>query len=326
MDNTLVSNAETARLVELEGTIERGMRTFVDVGSALLEIRDSRLYRTTHGTFEDYCRERWGWERRHAYRMIDAAQATENVSNWTQIAPATESQARPLTALEPEQQREAWQRAVETAPNGKVTAAHVQGVVDEYQSEYDFNREQIIEANRQGASIEVPPKMAHVSHNSGNNEWYTPKEYVDAARSVMGGIDCDPASSEIANRTVQARTYYTAEEDGLAYEWNGRVWMNPPYAQPLVAQFCEALVAQYGKTVTEACVLVNNATDTGWFHTLLDIANAVCFLRGRVRFIDMEGKPSGAPLQGQAIVYCGPNVTTFEEWFGWFGTVLYAEA
>jgi hypothetical protein len=62
----------------------------------------------------------------HAHRLIEAAQVVENVSNWTQTAPATESQARPLTVLPPEAQREVWQAAVETAPNGKVTAAHVQ--------------------------------------------------------------------------------------------------------------------------------------------------------------------------------------------------------
>lgn len=125
----LLSSGETAQLAQHEAIIERGLKTFVDVGAALLAIRDARLYRAQYGTFEDYCRERWGWERRHAYRLMDAAQAVENVSNWTQTIPVTESQARPLTALLPETQPIAWQRAVETAPNGKVTAAHVQAVV-----------------------------------------------------------------------------------------------------------------------------------------------------------------------------------------------------
>jgi protein gp37 len=132
--NEVITVAESQRLEVLESVIDAGMQTFVHVGNALLEIRDSRLYRTSHGTFEDYCRERWSMERRHAYRLIDAAQVVENVSNWTQI-PVTESQARPLTVLEPEQQREVWQRAVETATNGKVTAAHVQAVVNEYRKQ-----------------------------------------------------------------------------------------------------------------------------------------------------------------------------------------------
>ncbi len=121
---------EQVRLIHLENAIEVGLRTFVDVGNALLEIRDARLYRLNYATFEDYCRERWGFTRMHASRLIGAAEVVANVTNWLQIdPPTTESQARPLTVLEPEQQREAWQRAVETAPDGKVTAAHVESVV-----------------------------------------------------------------------------------------------------------------------------------------------------------------------------------------------------
>lgn len=92
---------EVDRKAQLEATIERGMQTFVEVGLALMEIRDGRLYRAEYGTFEEYCQERWGWERRHAYRLIDAAAAVENVSNWTQNqVPANEAQARPLTSLQ----------------------------------------------------------------------------------------------------------------------------------------------------------------------------------------------------------------------------------
>ena len=60
-----------------------------------------------------------------ASQLIAAAEVVGNVNNCLQI-PATESQARPLTALPPDAQREVWAAAVETAPNGKVTAAHVQ--------------------------------------------------------------------------------------------------------------------------------------------------------------------------------------------------------
>jgi hypothetical protein len=69
------------RLSELETTIERGLKTFVEVGNALAEIRDSRLYRESYATFEDYCRERWGMSKRHAVSCIAAAVN----QNWDQL-------------------------------------------------------------------------------------------------------------------------------------------------------------------------------------------------------------------------------------------------
>lgn len=121
---------ETTRLAELETIIERGLATFIDVGNALLAIRDARLYRQTHGTFEDYCRERWGMSRIRAHQLIEAAEVSTNLLTMVNT-PVNERQIRPLAKLEPEQQREAWQRVIDTAPNGRVTAAHVQAVVDD---------------------------------------------------------------------------------------------------------------------------------------------------------------------------------------------------
>lgn len=298
---TAITDAETSRLAECEAVIERGLKTFVDVGNALLEIRDSRLYRAEFGTFEDYCQERWGFTRDYAKKIMRAADVIENLQNNTIVSflPATESQARPLTPLAPEQQREAWTRAVETAPEGKITAAHVQAVVDEIQNK------------------------PHVSFNSGNNEWYTPAEYIEAARRVMGEIDLDPASSEVANQTVRARVYFTAEDDGLRFSWDGRVWMNPPYSGDLIGKFTEKLAVHFiNGEITEAIVLVNNATETAWFQTMLECASAICLLRRRVKFIDAEGNPSGAPLQGQAILYFGDNPLGFYREFEQFGSVL----
>lgn len=167
--------------------------------------------------------------------------------------------------------------------------------------------------------IEGQGGSAHVSHNSGENEWYTPSEFIEAARKAMGSIDCDPASSVLANETVKAATFYAAAEDGLKQQWRGNVWMNPPYAQPLIAQFSETLIENIRSGATaQACVLVNNATETAWFQTLLQAASAVCFVKGRVRFLDTEGKP-GAPLQGQMVLYIGDCPARFVTNFLCFG-------
>jgi hypothetical protein len=167
-------------------------------------------------------------------------------------------------------------------------------------------------------------KKAHVANNSGNNEWYTPADYIALAREVMGGIDTDPATSEIANRTVQAAQIFTAEDNGLTKQWSGRVWCNPPYAQPLIAEFAEAIASKYETgEIEQACVLVNNGTETGWFQRMLQAASAVCFPRSRIRFVDPDGNPSGAPLQGQAVLYLGNAPETFASVFSEKGAVLF---
>jgi len=180
-----------------------------------------------------------------------------------------------------------------------------------------------ISAGEKPKDAEEAVRKPHVSRNSGNNEWYTPERFIEAARLAMGGIDLDPASCEVANRTVKAAKFYTKDDNGLAQDWHGKVWMNPPYAQPLIADFCERVANLYAMgEVEQACVLVNNGTETKWFQTLLDEASCVCFPSSRIKFLDPDGNPSGAPLQGQAIVYFGDRLYEFVETFRKFGAVL----
>jgi len=167
-------------------------------------------------------------------------------------------------------------------------------------------------------------KRPHVANNSGEMEWYTPPDIIERARNVMGGIDCDPASSKKANETIKAETFYTVHDNGLERKWHGNVWLNPPYGQPAIADFAEAVTAKYEcGEITRACVLVNNATETNWFQRMLRSCTAVCFLKGRVKFLDVEGNPTGAPLQGQAVLYFGEDdACAFQEQFDEIGVVL----
>lgn len=186
----------------------------------------------------------------------------------------------------------------------------------------DEEQEEIVEEIKEGAKPAEAIK-AHVAHNSGNNEWYTPAEYVEAARAAMGNIDLDPASSELANQTVKATSFYTAENSGLEWPWRGRVWMNPPYGKKFIGKFIGKLCSSLDeKRIDEACVMVNNATDTEWFQSMASRMSACCFIKGRVKFNDHNGEPKNTPLQGQAIIYFGDKTREFKKHFKGFGFVV----
>jgi ParB family chromosome partitioning protein len=163
-------------------------------------------------------------------------------------------------------------------------------------------------------------ERGRIAENTGEYEWYTPPAYIAAAKKVMGDIDLDPASSEKANKIVGAKRFLTAADNALTAKWEGRVWMNPPYGQPLITQFSEAVVKKFtSHEIAEACILVNNATETAWFQGLMKAASAICFPKGRITFLDENHKSAGVPLQGQAVVYLGKNAEKFRKVFGKFG-------
>jgi hypothetical protein len=125
---------ETKELKRLETIIDAGLRTFLEVGQALLQIRDQRLYRETTTSFDDYCRERWGMSKTHANRLIASATTVQALGD-VEITPANEAQVRPLTLLPPDKQPEAWERALASVHGGKVTASVVAAVVEEMLAE-----------------------------------------------------------------------------------------------------------------------------------------------------------------------------------------------
>ena len=140
-----------------------------------------------------------------------------------------------------------------------------------------------------------------MSSTTGTSEWYTPQPIVSAAAMAMGGIDLDPCSCEMANRTVKADKFFTVEDSGLLKKWYGNVWMNPPYARRQIELWIDKMLTE--KEVDKWICLVNNATDTKWGQRLLHEAGAVCFLRGRIKFTNEKGEtPKGSPTQGQMVV------------------------
>jgi ParB family chromosome partitioning protein len=155
------------------------------------------------------------------------------------------------------------------------------------------------------------------------DEWYTPSTIIESARTLMGGIDIDPASCAAAQKSIRAGAYLTKEDDALRNDirWAGRMWLNPPYSIPLITLFVDKAISEYeAGNVTEAVILTNNSSDTVWFHALLSRFPA-CFTRGRVKFWRPNHDAFGA-RQGQTIFYMGDNVDGFIAEFGTHGQVV----
>jgi hypothetical protein len=154
----------------------------------------------------------------------------------------------------------------------------------------------------------------------GRVEWYTPAPYLDCARQVLDKIDLDPASSDIAQEQVRAGSYFTKDHDGLAQEWAGKIFCNPPYCDTdkFVDKLLEELTA--GRVI-EALLLVNAYTDKRWFHRAAAACAAICFTLGRIRFMTPDGEAQGQPPHGSAIFYFGPRLDRFCDAFAAHGLI-----
>lgn len=135
--NLSLTLEQRAELQRCERVIQSGLETFELVGNALISIRDSKLCRETHDTFEAYVRDKWGMSKMHAHRMMGAAKVVANLESNQLVTPATESQARPLTSLPAEQQVPAWKAAVEIAGGKQPTAKQVEEAVERLQEPAD---------------------------------------------------------------------------------------------------------------------------------------------------------------------------------------------
>lgn len=160
---------ERARLEELEVIVERGIASFVEVGEALMEIRDSRLYEQTHLTFDAYCRERWQMRREIADRYVRSAEVYAVINPMGLATPSNERRARELAPLipVPETMREVWNEAV--AKYGDPTSAEVRELVQRRQPAAPVPLELVAqrrrrmlvdELDRALCAMESPPSIA----------------------------------------------------------------------------------------------------------------------------------------------------------------------
>jgi hypothetical protein len=129
----ILTASESTALAEHEAVIERGIQTFYEVGMALADIRDRKLYRADHRTFEEYCQGRWQMTGSRAYQMIDAANVVSTIVETELPPPANEGQARELGRVPAPERAEVWRETVERT-DGKPTAAAVRETYEQRQN------------------------------------------------------------------------------------------------------------------------------------------------------------------------------------------------
>jgi hypothetical protein len=129
-------------------------------------------------------------------------------------------------------------------------------------------------------------------------EWYTPPALFDA---LGWDFDLDPASPGAAIVPwVPADRHLTRADDGLAHEWQGRVWLNPPYGPPGVA-FIERMLEH-----RNGLLLLPARTETAIFQRAMAEAEAVCFLRDRLHFIRDDGFQARSSFGSVLFAWCRP--------------------
>ena len=335
---TLEERANKIR--QLQADVQRGI---IEIGFELIAAKKE----IGHGKWGDWLQAEFDWTDRTARNFMAVAERFGNRKTFSDLKPSTlqamlrlpngdedkfiEAQAEAGKPVEKQSAREVqeavkqWneRKAEDTAPE-TVSSFEASSEQCKLGGEYfGVWKDSLPQADEEPITKEITPdadkkKLAPIAHNfNGSAEWYTPSEYIEAAKRVMGDIDLDPASSTIANETVKAKKFFSADDNGLIQDWSGRIWLNPPFASGLIEKFIDKLLAS---DFEAAIVLVDNATETRWFRKLADSSSAIVFTTGRINFLKGGTYEAGTPTRGQCFFYFGsePNkfFATFQQ-FGW---------
>jgi hypothetical protein len=213
------------RLAECEARIEAGLPTFIDVGNAIREIRDERLYRENFDTFEEYCRERWGWGRSYVNKQIEAANTVELVGTIVPIS--NEAQARELTPLakaNPDGAQELWGELV-SEHGDKLTATKIkQAVASRMKREKELDRlapevAQIIK-EIDPSDCDLPTSTKQLNYLAGVDDI---EDQIEIATRVGGGeaVTVWQASNQLKaerGELTEAELYQMALHSGMKDE------------------------------------------------------------------------------------------------------------
>jgi DNA N-6-adenine-methyltransferase (Dam)/Protein of unknown function (DUF3102) len=310
-DSLLVQKAAV-----IHALIERTKENIIEIGRHLVEVRD----RIDHGEWLAWINAEFHWSDQTARNFIHVYELSLDPNSkrvldldlplrvFYQLAGPTAEGAR----------EEITKRAEAGEPISQETV--LAAIADRRKSPATAPAEPSNTENEDASADQGGDQAA--AEPATNVEWYTPAKYIDLARRVLGEIDLDPASCAMAQDTVGAKQFFTKEDDGLTKPWPGRVFLNPPYTQPYIANFVDKLIAEREAGHTEAAILLVNAfSSSKWFHRAAAAADAICFTRMRVPFDGADGEVAD-PKQGQAFIFFGDDVQLFASVFSEIGLVV----
>lgn len=201
----------------------------------------------------------------------------------------------------------------------KKQSANAQKLAKMPAREFAAFRKRLVEI---ATGIKIPKQPELEIDDTG--ECYTPEEWPDRARDVMGGIDLDPFSCVAANRLVKADAFYTAEDSALDHDWVGRIWWQPPYDNQTMTDATTKLLHEIDQQRVTACIgLTNTCSTSPWWQTLAERAVVVMFPRHRINFYRPAGGDEVVQQKGnradQTFFYFGTDPHRFRYVFGEFG-------
>lgn len=294
-------------------------------GAILEEMFQSKKYQDMgYNDFDIYCSselEKTGkdkaWKLRQHFLRLSSI-SSPKIGDLKEKLP-TKEHTQQLKNLEDEEIIDVLEVVNETKEDEVATPKEIKETVSIYQ---EVKKENPTATHEEVIEETIKKKTVIATLHTGDNESYTPLQYVESARLVMGGINVDPASNDYAQSKINADTYFTESNSGLDKDWNGNVWINPPYAYPLIGTFIDKLISEIesGNCVS-AVLLTNNSADTKWFHKAARYSSAICMTKGRINFYKADDSTT-SPTNGQTFFYFGDDNKEFAKEFKKYGMIV----
>lgn len=244
------------------------------------------------------CRDRWQLEAALAevqprLREINDAELRQ----WVEVDGKTQTEIAEIVGLAQQTiSHRCWRLGIKPKADGR--GGRPKAVTNVGNSEIDAADEpEVVEG-------EVVDFSMAVHYSSATDEWSTPQDLFDEL-DIEFGFELDVCALD---SSAKCAVYFTPETDGLAQEWRGTCWMNPPYGD-VIGQWMKKASESADAGATVVC-LVPARVDTGWWWDYCR-RGEIRFLRGRLKFGESN---TSAPFPS-VLVVLGPDIEPCVKWW-----------